>query len=238
MTSISYRSVRQELSLFSGCSESVCACHGIRLSVAVKAGKSCRPQRLDAPCETNAVAAHPLRRAVGVLIFFILTSFGSWAAAEERVEERDSDGDGRVDTQIFYEGDVTVKMVLDRNQDGRGDETLYFKEGRPEKAEKDSNFDRKIDTWVEYDDKGFPSLIASDKQRKDGKPDTWRYLRNGLVYKREWDRNFDGKPDFRTIEIHNRLVEKQYDDDFDGRFEKVEKPPKRGSTGIAKTTAG
>ncbi|MBI4352779.1 MAG: hypothetical protein HY593_02520, partial [Candidatus Omnitrophica bacterium] len=44
--------------MFGGYSEYVCACHGIRLSVAWTARNQCGPQRLDAPCERTAVAAH------------------------------------------------------------------------------------------------------------------------------------------------------------------------------------
>lgn len=102
---------------------------------------------------------------------------------------------------------------------------------------KDANADGTIDTWVTYDSRGGIEKVAIDKSRRDGKPDTWRYYRDGRIYKKEWDRNFDGRPDFRVIEEKGRFVEKQYDDDHDGTFEKIQKAPRRGSTGITKTYA-
>lgn len=117
-----------------------------------------------------------------------------------------------------------------------GGRALY---GAQAVEKKDSDRDGKLDTWIELDAKGRPSVIARDRHRKDGKPDTWVYLKNDAIYKREWDRNFDGRPDLRTLEVRQRLLEKQYDDDFDGRFEKTERPPAHGTPAreFAKTTA-
>lgn len=95
---------------------------------------------------------------------------------------------------------------------------VWAAESKPEG--KDSDHNGKLDTWVSYDTKGDPEVIADDNNHADGKPHHWRYYKDGAVYKREWDRNFDGKADFRTLETKSRLLEKQYDDDFDGEFEK------------------
>lgn len=98
--------------------------------------------------------------------------------------------------------------------------------------------DGKIDTWITRDAEGRVVSVAYDRH-VDGKPDYWAYFeKDGAIDKREWDRNFDGKPDFRTLEDHHRLLEKQYDDNFDGKFEIVQKAPAKGSSGRTKTTAG
>ncbi len=60
---------------------------------------------------------------------------------------------------------------------------------------------------------------------KSGKPAQWIYRRNGERVKTEHDRNHDGKADFRVIERKKRFIRKEYDDDFDGRFEKIQKAP-------------
>lgn len=100
----------------------------------------------------------------------------------------------------------------------------------------DKNRDGKIDTWTNTDADGHWVVIASDRHL-DGKPDTWIYFdKSGSIYKREWDRNFDGKPDLRTLEDHHHLIEKHYDDNFDGKFELIQKAPPKGSSGRIKTT--
>jgi len=157
--------------------------------------------------------------------------------AAQRVEERDRDGDGRKETKLYFEDEKIIKMVIDQNGDKTTDGIIYFKNGIPDTGERDSDYNGKIDTWMKYDATGAPIVISSDR-RVDGKPDYWIYLKNGLIYLREWDRNFDGKPDFRSLEKNHRLIEKHYDDNFDGKFEKIVKAPERGSTGRIKTTAG
>ena len=108
----------------------------------------------------------------------------------------------------------------------------------PVVEKQDQNKDGKIDAWISRDTDGRVINIAYDRH-VDGKPDYWAYFdKGGAIDKREWDRNFDGKPDFRTLEDHHRLIEKQYDDNFDGKFEIVQKAPAKGSSGRAKTTAG
>lgn len=175
-----------------------------------------------------------IRNTIGQICLLVLTL--SVGLGAQRVEELDRDNDGRKETKVFYENDRIVKMVIDQNGDKKADGTVFFKNGVPSTGERDKNFDGKIDTWIQYDPTGLPIVIGSDR-RKDGKPDYWIYLRNGVIFKREWDRNFDGKSDFRTVERYNRLIEKQYDDNFDGTFEKTVKAPKSGTRLDVKTTA-
>ena len=100
----------------------------------------------------------------------------------------------------------------------------------------DRNHDGKIDTWTTYDTKGNVKVVAIDSKRQDGKPDYWKYYRNGKIVKREWDRNFDGKPDLQVLEENSRLIETQYDNNFDGKFEKTVKAPAKGSVISVKTS--
>lgn len=101
---------------------------------------------------------------------------------------------------------------------------------------KDTNGDGKTDVWTTRDDKGYATMVATDKHKK-GMPTHWVYYKNGKEYKREWDRNFDGKADFRIYERDGRVMKKEYDDNFDGVFGKVEKPFTKGSDGRIKTMA-
>ncbi len=85
--------------------------------------------------------------------------------------------------------------------------------------------------------KSTPVETVELKKNKRGKVDRWLYRKDGLVYKREYDRNGDGKPDFRVVEDHGRFIQKEYDLKYDGTFDKIEKAEPRGSSGRIKTAA-
>ena len=141
---------------------------------------------------------------------FLLPATGAWAG--QQVEDQDRDGDGRNESKVYTENGRIVRVVADL--DGNG----------------------KPDLWEEYEPGGAVKMVARDRARKDGKPDYWVYLKNGKVYRRDYDRNFDGKPDMKSYEDDHRFLRKEYDDNFDGKFEKTVKTPEKGSSGIARTT--
>lgn len=150
-----------------------------------------------------------IKRRIFLLLFLVAPFFAcpSWAATvEQKTERRDLDGDGRAEAKVFLRGGVPIRAERDRDGDG------------------------KVDEWIEYAPNGFPKVIARDAKRHDGKPDYWIYLKDGVVYRREWDRNFDGKPDLITLEDRHHLIEKRYDNNFDGKFEKIVKPPQKGES--------
>lgn len=159
----------------------------------------------------------------------------------------DLDRDGYQETQIFYDGKIIEKALMDENHDKKPDGTIWYKNGFRDKGERDINFDGKADTWIKYYMTGIPWIIARDKN-SDGKADYWKHIKNGFIYKREWDRNFDGKPDVRMLipgkadlrEVGEtkQILTKQFDDDFDGVFEKEIKISKRMPDIQVKTTAG
>ncbi len=151
-------------------------------------------------------------------------------------EDRDDDGDGYKESKVYTNKNEIVKVLVDSNKDKKYDSTFYFKNGVPSSAERDSDHDGKTDTWIQYNLSGEATVVATDK-RVDGKPDYWRFLKKGAIYRREFDRNFDGRSDLKLVENNGHLVEKQYDNDFDGKFEKVEKAPEKGSTGLVRTVA-
>ena len=158
-----------------------------------------------------------------LILCLSLAPVTAWAASPV-VEERDDDGDGYKESKVTTQGNEIIKVQVDSNKDKKYDRTFYFKNGVPSSAERDGDLNGKIDTWIQYDAKGETVVVATDK-RVDGKPDYWRFLKNGSIHKREFDRNFDGKSDLRIIENNGRLVEKDYDDNFDGKFERNEKAP-------------
>ena len=152
-------------------------------------------------------------------------------------QDTDMDGDGRKESKVYFEKNQIIKVQSDRDNDKYFEETVYYKGGVPERGERDTDRDRKMDTWMKYDAKGALSLMAHDQQRKDGKADYWKHLKKNDIYLREWDRNFDGRADLKSFETNKRVMEKEYDDNFDGKFEKKWKFPGDSETGTIKTTA-
>ncbi len=114
-------------------------------------------------------------------------------------EWKDSDGDGRKETHIFYDGDQITEIQIDKNGDGKPDQWIHFKNGKKFTAEIDTNFDGKVDKWLIYDAEEKVKYVAKDTNH-DGKPDQWTNMLKGrnLILK-ESDRNFDGKIDQRTL---------------------------------------
>ncbi len=179
---------------------------------------------------------HYLKKIRWALIIAPLLFMPLYTLATESAKRVDLDGDGFAETQLIYEGKTLVKAIIDENGDGKIDGMVYYKNGMRERAERDINFDGRMDTWIKYDYKGIPWLITRDKNG-DGQIDYWKYMKNGFVYKRAWDRNRDGKQDlilmipgksdFRQRDEHYQLLEKFYDDNYDGTYEKVVRVKKR-----------
>ena len=161
------------------------------------------------------------------------------------MKKMDIDGDGYTEAEVYTEDGKIIKSLIDEDHDGKIDTTVDYKNGYRDTAEKSTRHNGIVDVWIKYYFNGVPSMIARDANG-DGKPDYWRYTKNGFVYKREWDRNHDGKPDvrflydvkpdLRLVADENRLIEREYDRNFDGSFETVQTNSARNGV-AAKVTA-
>jgi hypothetical protein len=85
------------------------------------------------------------------MAFFIFAWSGA-AAADEKVVERDTDKDGKID-QIghFDTGGKLIKLELDTKQDGKMDRFQYSREAEIVRVEGDKNGDGKIDSWDHFE---------------------------------------------------------------------------------------
>ena len=181
------------------------------------------------------------KHSADLLRYFLMAAVGlaSFAApvdAENTRRQMDLDNDGSKEADVFFENGKIVLATMDKNGDGTPDTTVHYKNGFRDFAEIDSDFNGNTDTSIRYYFTGIPISIERDKNG-DGKPDSSKYLKNGFVYKREWDRNFDGVPDTRVLfdvgsdlkleEKNEAWIDKQWDSDFDGTFEKSIRVKKR-----------
>ena len=86
--------------------------------------------------------------------------------------------------------------------------------------------------------KDAPVETIENGRNKKGVIDRWFFKRDGVIWKREYDRNGDDKADLRIIEDHGRLVQKEWDLGYNGTWDKIEKPLARGSSGHTKSISG
>lgn len=65
--------------------------------------------------------------------------------------EIDSDFDGTVDRTEVYDADGQISRIeVDTNKDGKVNEWITYKSGKPVQTQRDSNGDGKVDVWIEY----------------------------------------------------------------------------------------
>lgn len=138
---------------------------------------------------------------VGLFAASAVFSAGLWAA--QKIELVDEDGDGKKETQVFWEGSKKVKALSDKNNDGKPDITVLYKAGKRISAEFDKDFDGRVEVWTIYDQKEKVKRRAKDTN-KDGKPDLYQEMMPGGPILKEYDRNFDGKIDKRSLQVFNQ----------------------------------
>ena len=189
------------------------------------------------------------RFAEAGLIFTFSVMFQASVLAAPPTKKADLDLDGIQESVIHYAEDRKIlKVVMDKNHDGKIDGQVTYRDGFRDFAEIDSNFDGKIDTVVMYYFTGVPAVISVDRS-SDGKPDRWTYFKNGVIYKREWDRNFDGAADYRILfstekqiipgeTAYMQSIVKQYDDDYDSVYERSIDAKKKTSAKRVSVAAG
>ena len=132
------------------------------------------------------------------LFLTLLMSAASAAQSEPKPRLMDLDEDGVKEATVYFLNGLAVRATIDRNQDGTVDGIITYRNGFRDYAEIDSDYDGIFETVIDYYFTGVPAAIKIDRDG-DGRSDTARYFKNGFLYKREWDRNADGQPDFRVV---------------------------------------
>jgi hypothetical protein len=132
--------------------------------------------------------------------------------------------------------------TLDRNGDDRPDDVTSYKRGYPVSRRMDLNFDRRMDYWEFFDQRGQIERSEMDNN-SDGKVDGWGKFRFGQITELKVDTDFNGQPDLtyfhngfvltnidwhpngskvitvRESYVHGVLSEQLRDLDQDGRFD-------------------
>jgi len=137
--------------------------------------------------------------------------------AEERVESKDTKGNGKPDEWRYYEGNTLVRIERDLKGDGRHSVKIYFDHGKPIRSEVDRNGDGKPDLIRFFKD-GKPDREQADINF-DGKWDSWVFYKNGVKDLMIMDKNHDGQPDawFYYDQTGLKLIGGRVDENFDGK---------------------
>lgn len=140
-----------------------------------------------------------MKRAPAAALFLAALFACGSAAAEERSELLDENEDGRKETTMYFDGKTKVRAEVDMNGDGKADRWVKFKNEKRFAAENDRDHDGKIDGWDFYDAQGILTRSARDSNA-DGKPDSFKLMLKGReIILREDDKNADGKIDKRRL---------------------------------------
>ena len=94
------------------------------------------------------------------IVWFVILSFAASQAAFAAKTEKPE--------QKFF----PEKVEADKNYDGTPDFAEYFRSGKIEHREADTDYDGAMDEWTYFDENGKPIKTERDTN-KDGKADTW-----------------------------------------------------------------
>ena len=132
-----------------------------------------------------------------LLVFLLFFSCPAAVQSTQRIESKDTNGDGRPDEWVIYDGETPVRIERDRDGDGRREVVILLEAGKPVRSEVDRS--------------------------GDGKPDLVQYFKKGKPVREEGDLNFDGKPDawFYYDRAGIKMIGGKVDEDFNGTVDRT-----------------
>lgn len=173
----------------------------------------------------------------GIPVFWILGSsvFGAmlgggliWGLlyAPQPPSKIDYDRDGRADDFFYYFGERLERIEMDRNRDGKIDQTLHYgSDGFIASSESDDDFDDRVDTRARYrDGQATDSDFDLDG---DGQPEYRAEYRFGLMLREEY-MGADGILLKRVEYRHGWPQSDQFDSDGDGRLDSSRRYDRNG----------
>jgi hypothetical protein len=112
------------------------------------------------------------------------------------------------------------RLEYDSNGDGRTDIVAHHRGAKlPSLLEVDSDYDGSVDRWEDYDGSGH--LVKVGTSRRGRGPDVWTYPGpNDRPSRRDYDDDMDGRIERVAIYRDGRVVRVELDGDRDGRFDR------------------
>jgi hypothetical protein len=116
----------------------------------------------------------------------------------------------------YDEAENVSEKRSDKNKDCRPDEIVYYAEGRPERAESDTDLDGRMDVWTFFEADGKTFGRQEQDTNKNGKADRWIQYRGGKPATQLDDRNGDARPDSTLFYEGDHPAALEEDTNLDG----------------------
>ncbi len=139
--------------------------------------------------------------------------------------QRDTTGDGRMDTVYQYEAGKLQLVTRDTTGDGRVNVWQRFRSEKPYEQTADFNGDGQIDQTIRFDGQGRPVESHHDLD-EDGRLETIRHYKNGELCRQESFISGRTMPDIVTEFAEGQAVSEQRDTNGDGAFDVLVKMSK------------
>lgn len=131
----------------------------------------------------------------------------------------DYDGDGKLDTNYYWQGSLISKVEHDRNRDGDVDlRLIYGLDGVIKATEADNDFNGSFENATQYID-GNPDVERIDSSG-DGTRDIHNDYQNGVLTESQlYDPFTNNRKKINHYNAFGKLVESEFDSDGNGSFD-------------------
>jgi hypothetical protein len=100
--------------------------------------------------------------------------------------------------ELVYDANEQIaEKKADTNKDCRHDQHVFYVDGVAQRAERDTDFDGRLDVWVFYEEDGKTPARQDQDVDGNGEKDRWVTFREGRPSTQLDDRNGDGLADSR-----------------------------------------
>jgi hypothetical protein len=160
------------------------------------------------------VTAHRQAAALACLLLAACNPWSTTPAPRLTLAEN-----GKYQTLLDMEG-RPLRRAYDEDGDRRADAINFYRQGRLERAEVDTDRDGIVDRWEVYSEDGKIVRVGR-ATRQPGRPDEWSYPDGlGGISRRELDDDGDGHIDRAEVYVEGRVVAEEFDTDRDGTLDR------------------
>lgn len=140
------------------------------------------------------------------------------AGEQARRIEKDTTGDGHLDSVYLLEDDKPTLFTRDTDADGSPDIRQTYRNGIPDQREVDEDGNGRPETIIYYDETGLPVKSRHDLDR-DGRTEVVRIYQQGILIEQKKDSSGSGRFDIVSRFQDGHMVSRDMDSNGDDRFD-------------------